>query len=398
MLSDFPILHPGFHYLDSAATTLKPKVVIDAEVGYYHEYSANVHRGLYPIAEKATQAYEEARDIVAGFLGADSSEIVFTKSATHASNMLTSALEPFITKKGAIVASVAEHHSAFLPWQHVSKAKDIPFFVLPLTDDGKIDESNIKAFPIDATEHSIWMLHQISNVTGVCQDIPMLVRAVRSAFPKAIIIVDACQSVSHVPVKVVELDCDALFFSGHKIFGPTGVGVLWVRESLHEQLAIPEWGGEMVAAVVDGKAQVQKMPHRFEAGTPAIAQVIGLGAALQWFTRQDPMATKGVIEELGKELVKGISTIDSVNVLFPQAIYDSGIITCFCSSVHPHDIAAELGSKNICVRAGYQCAQPLHEYLGIGPTLRISLHLYNTLDDVHACALALQEAVTMYRR
>ncbi|KXK09026.1 MAG: putative cysteine desulfurase [Microgenomates bacterium OLB22] len=396
--SDFPILRPGFHYLDSAATTLKPRVVVDAELSYYTEYSANVHRGLYPIAERATQAYEGARDKVATFLGTISQSIVFTKSATHASNMLATALEPLISKKSSIITCVAEHHSSFLPWRHLSKKRNIPFHVLPISEAGMIEITKIDELGIDPKEHSIWMFNQISNVTGVCQDLPHVLRTIRAIFPKAIVIIDACQSVSHIPVRVTDIDCDALFFSGHKVFGPTGVGVLWLQEELHDRLAIPEYGGEMVEAVVDHTPLVQKMPHRLEAGTPPIAQAIGLGTALEWLSKQDFSKIQKHNEYLAKELVRELSTIRSIRVLFPHAAHDSGIITCHTTDVHPHDIAADLGSKDIAVRAGYQCAQPLHEYLNIGATFRISPHLYNTVDDIRAALTALEEAVALYRR
>lgn len=384
---DFPIFTRTIRngkklvYLDSGATSQKPQSVIDAEVNFYANNNAAAHRGAHQLAEEATEAMESARQIVADFLSADVDEIVFTKSATESLNLLAYSYTSLITKDDSIVVTEMEHHANLIPWQQLAERTGATLKWFEVDTEGRLDLSSINQVITENTK-IVAITHQ-SNVLGTINPLEAIVA--RAHEVGAVVILDACQSVPHMPINVAELNIDYLTFSGHKAVGPTGVGVLWGRSELLEMLPPFLFGGSMIENVTMTGATWAPAPRRFEAGVPNMAQIVGLGAALNY------LSTIGMEKiylhevELGSYLIKRLSTIEGLRIIGPQQMEARGGIVSFTlGDIHPHDLGQYLDAQGIAVRTGHHCAWPLTRKLGVVATTRASLYFYNDESDVDA--------------
>lgn len=388
---DFPIFanNPGLVYLDSTATSQKPKAVIEKENEYYEKYNANVFRGVYAISERATREYEATREKVKVFLGAEKSEeIVFTRNTSESINLVAYGMGKQIVGHGdEVVTTVAEHHSNFVPWQQLAFENGADFKVIDILEDGKLDivkNGKISLDSIITLKTKILALTYISNVLGTVNPIAEIIAEAKRINPKVITVVDAAQAVPHRRVNVKELGCDFLAFSSHKMLGPTGVGILWGRYELLESMFPFNFGGEMIASVSIESTSFKPPPHKFEAGTPHIAGVIGLGAAIDYLQsvgfddiqKNEKDLTQYCLRSLNQEFGAEIKVVGK------NAADRAGIIAFTFAGYHPHDIAQILDESNIAVRAGHHCAMPLHTRLKLLATTRASFYLYNTRHDI----------------
>lgn len=398
---DFPIFthHPDLVYLDSSATALKPQSVIDAEISYLTEYSTNIARGLYPLAERVTEACEITRRKVSHFIGAKSErEIIFTAGTTDALNLASKLLAKKIHEGENIVTTMMEHHSNFLPWKELARKNKAEFRVVSLTKEGAIDTHVLKKYIDKHTK--IFAFSALSNVLGIINPVEEIILLIRSINPQVIIIVDTAQAVCHLPIDVIKWDADFIAFSGHKMFGPTGIGVLYGKLTLLETLSPVNFGGGMVLDACADEIIYKESPYRFEAGTPNIGGIIALGSAIEYIeniglkniARYERSLTFYTREQLKKNFGKKIS------LLGPTKENEQGNIVSFSfKNIHPHDIAGILGEHNICVRAGEHCTAPLHRSLSLGATTRISLSVYNDENDIDKLISVLKEIQTMFR-
>jgi cysteine desulfurase/selenocysteine lyase len=399
---DFPIFTRTIRdgkklvYLDSGATSQKPQVVIDAEVDFYAKHNAAAHRGAHQLAEEATDLFEASRQTVANFLGAKSEEIVFTKGATESLNLLAysfSNAEPgskfFIGPENSIVVSEMEHHANLIPWQQLAKRSGAELKWFGVTSDGRLDESKIDSLITAKTK--IVALTQQSNVLGTINNLEQIIRKAHQV--GAIVIVDACQSVPHIPVDVTELGADFLAFSGHKILGPTGVGVLWGRYELLNELPPFLFGGSMIENVTMTDATWAEAPRKFEAGVPNMAQVVGLAAAVKYLQAIGIAEVHEHEKDLTAYLLKELAQISGVSVVGPTDLsLRGGTVSFTVDGIHPHDLGQYLDSAGIAVRTGHHCAWPLTRALGVPATTRASLYLYNDNSDIDALIVAINEA------
>jgi len=383
---DFPLLHQTVGgkplvYLDSAATSQKPRVVIDALTHYYCEYNANVHRGIYRIAEEATARYEESRSKIAAFLGAARpEEIVFTRGTTEAINLVAGTWGRSRVGAGdEILLTEMEHHSNIVPWQLLAAEKGARLRYIPVTDEGRLELGALDRLLTDRTK-IVSVTHQ-SNVLGTVNPIRMV--ADRAHAAGAHIVVDAAQSVPHQAVDVGALGADFVAFSGHKMLGPTGSGGLWARYDLLEAMPPYHGGGEMIMLVGLDHSTYKDPPHKFEAGTPNIADSIVLGVAVDYLRGIGLGAIAEHERDLTAYALARLLQIPGLTIIGPKEAVDRGGAVSFTMDVvHPHDIAQVLDQEGIAVRAGHHCAQPLHRRFGIPASARASVHLYNTREDV----------------
>ena len=390
--SDFPILSRKvrgdnrFIYLDSGATSQKPESVITAEADFYRTKNAAVHRGAHLVAEEASDAYEGARANLAKFIGAQTHEVIFTKSATESLNFLAYSFgnknSKICLKAGdEIVVSEMEHHANLIPWQQLAERVGAKLSWLPITSEGRLDLSNISQLITQKTK-IVAITHQ-SNVFGTIVPIDQIVKAAKAV--GAFVVLDACQSVPHFGVDVKNLDVDFLAFSGHKMLGPTGIGVLWGKSELLDQLEPALFGGSMVDSVTMESATWAKSPRKFEAGVPNMAQAVGLSAAVDYLNNVGMENIARHEHELTKELLDGLSQISAVKVIGPLDMKDRGGVVSFTiDGVHPHDVGQVLDQYGIAVRTGHHCAWPLMRKLNLVGTTRASFHMYNDSKDVQA--------------
>ena len=384
---DFPIFTRTIRdgkklvYLDSGATSQKPQSVIDAEVDFYSRSNAAAHRGAHQLAEEATEAVEAAREIVANFLGGESDEIVFTKSATESLNLLAYSYTSLITAEDRIVVTEMEHHANLIPWQQLAQRTGATLSWFEVTPEGRLDLSNIDNVITENTK-IVSITHQ-SNVLGTINPLDAIVA--RAHEVGAVVILDACQSVPHMPINVTELNIDYLAFSGHKAIGPTGVGVLWGRSELLEMLPPFLFGGSMIETVTMTDATWAPAPRKFEAGVPNMAQIVGLGAALNYLSKIGMNNIHLHEIELGSYLLAQLSAIEGLHVVGPVDMQNrGGTISFTFGDIHPHDLGQYLDAQGIAVRTGHHCAWPLTRKLGVAATTRASLYFYNDKDDVDA--------------
>ncbi len=405
---DFPILDRTIRdgkrlvYLDSGATSQKPNVVIDAESDFYRFHNAAVHRGAHQLAEEATDAYEGARTIVANFLNAHVDEVVFTKSATESLNLVSYAMgnaapgNRFHLKAGdSIVITEMEHHANLIPWQQLAARTGATLKWFSVTEEGRLDLSNIDSL-IDSTTKVVALTHQ-SNVLGTINPLDSITR--RAHEVGAVVVLDACQSVPHMPVDVKALDIDFLAFSGHKAVGPTGIGIFWGRSELLADLPPFLTGGSMIENVTMESASWAQAPKKFEAGVPNMAQAVGLGAALNYLTKigMDNIHRHEV--ELTSYLLNGLSEIKDLRIIGPKTTdLRGGAVSFTLGDIHPHDLGQYLDSQGIAVRTGHHCAWPLTRKLGVPATTRASVYLYNTTDDLDALVVGVQGAQKYFGR
>ena len=392
--ADFPILAREVHgkplvYLDSAASAQKPQQVIDAHTRVYcHEY-ANVHRGAYYLSETATAAYEEAREKVRGFINAARvSEVVFTKGATEAINLVAATWGRKFLKEGdEIVLTTVEHHSNIVPWQLLREATGCVLKIAPVALDGSIDITEF-AKVIGPKTKLVAVAH-VSNVLGTVLPVREIADLAHAAGAK--LLLDGCQGIVHAHVDVQELGCDFYVFSGHKLYGPTGIGVLWARQELLEAMPPYQGGGDMIDTVTFAKTTWAPPPAKFEAGTPPIAQAIGLGAAVDYLNSLDRVAVAKHESALLRYAMSSLQQVPGVR-LIGTAPGKAAVQSFVMEGAHPHDLATVLDRSGVCVRAGHHCAQPLMEVLGVTATTRASFGIYNTMAEVDALIAALRRA------
>ncbi len=386
---DFPVFihNPGLVYLDSAATSLKPQSVIDKLAEYYTKYPANIHRGIYRISEKATEEYEKSRIAVMEFVNARRfEEIIFTRNTTESINLIAYSLgRQIVGADDEIVTTVMEHHSNFVPWQVLADEAGAVFKVVDINGDGCLDVNTSNLAGIITKRTKILALAYVSNVLGTVNPVKKIIRAAKKINPKIITVVDAAQAVPHMPVDVRDLGCDFLAFSGHKMLGPTGIGVLYGRYDLLNSMFPFNFGGGMIKEVTIEKTEFPPPPARFEAGTPAIAEAIGLGEAIKYLqtTGMDKIAAyeKKLTAYAIKHLIESFGA--DIRVLGPKTADNRvGVLTFAFKNYHPHDIAHILGEENICIRAGHHCAMPVHNRFGLAASARMSLYLYNDYYDI----------------
>lgn len=368
-------------YFDNAATSQKPKCVIDAVQEFYEKYNANVLRGLYPLSVEATERYENARKTVQRFIhAACPEEIIFTRNATESMNLVAYSYGMANLKAGdEILVSILEHHSNILPWQMVSHATGAKLVFLECEPDGTIPKEKMdEAF----SEHTkLVAVTQVSNVLGCVNDIPELVKRARAC--GAVILMDAAQSAPHMPIDVQKLDVDFVAFSGHKMLAPMGIGVLYGKQELLEKMPPFLTGGEMIETVSRYDAVYAELPHKFEAGTVNAGGAVGLAAAIDYLESYGMDTLHAVEQELTAYLFRGMNAIPHVHVLGSQREDNhTGIVSFTVDQVHPHDISEVLSSDGMDIRAGHHCAQPLHDHLGIHSTARASLMFYNTKEEI----------------
>ena len=380
-------------YFDNAATSQKPKCVIDAVQEFYEKYNANVLRGLYPLSVEATERYENARKTVQRFIhAACPEEIIFTRNATESMNLVAYSYGMANLKAGdEILVSILEHHSNILPWQMVSRATGAKLVFLECEPDGTIPKEKMdEAF----SEHTkLVAVTQVSNVLGCVNDIPELVKRARAC--GAVILMDAAQSAPHMPIDVQKLDVDFVAFSGHKMLAPMGIGVLYGKQELLEKMPPFLTGGEMIETVSRYDAVYAELPHKFEAGTVNAGGAVGLAAAIDYLESYGMDTLHAVEQELTAYLFRGMNAIPHVHVLGSQREDNhTGIVSFTVDQVHPHDISEVLSSDGMDIRAGHHCAQPLHDHLGIHSTARASLMFYNTKEEIDRCL----ESVSNIRR
>ena len=399
---DFPIFDRSIRdgkrlvYLDSGATSQKPAVVIDSESNFYRKHNAAAHRGAHQLAEEATEAIESAREVVAKFLSGTVDEIVFTKHSTEALNLLAYSIgnspigNKFHLKAGdEIVVSEMEHHANLIPWQELAKRTGAVLKWFEVNPDGRLDLSNIDGVITSRTK-IVALTHQ-SNVLGTINPLAQLVK--RTHEVGAIFILDACQSVPHMPVNVAALDIDFLVFSGHKAVGPTGVGVLWGRASLLAELPPFLFGGSMIESVTMTDATWAPAPRKFEPGVPNMAQIVGLGAALNY------LADIGIQEIHNHEInitsyaISKLQEINELRIVGPTDMnLRGGAVSFTLGEIHPHDLGQFLDNSGVAVRTGHHCAWPLTRKMGVAATTRASFYLYNTLDDIDVLVDAVRDA------
>ena len=380
--NQFPIFQQAPHiYLDSAATSHKPTDVIEAISAFYGLHYGSIHRGLHSRSIDATGIYEQGRQSVQQFLGAARpDEIIFTSGTTSAINQVAFGYAgPQAGPGKNIVISALEHHANFLPWQQLCARHDMELRRIPFTDSGGIDID--RASKLIDSRTIIVGITQVSNVTGAVLDLDHIIElAHRLEVP---VLVDAAQSVGHMEVQVQTLDCDFLAFSGHKVLGPTGIGVLYGKYVFLEQMEPYRFGGDMVLQVGQTKSIFKKPPLRFEGGSPHSAGVAGLTAAIDFLNQLGISHIEEHTTSLLERLIERLSTLNGVQIL-PAGTKRSALVSFTLQNVHPHDVASILGQQNIAIRAGHHCAQPLLRDLGISVTNRVSLHCYNDVDDIDA--------------
>lgn len=380
--SDFPIFthHPNLVYLDTAASALKPRAVIEATTCWYEKFGVNVHRALYDLGDEATTRYESVRDAVAKFVGAAArEEIIFTSGTTDGLNKLARMLENEIEMGDNLVLTRMEHHANLIPWQQLVKRRGAELRFIEMTPDYVLDLESAKKV-IDA-KTKIVSFPAASNVLGTITPMKEIVDLAHGV--NAIAIVDAAQIIPHRPIDVQKINCDFLVFSGHKLYGPTGVGVLFGKKSWLEKLEPTVFGGDMIKAVTYDGATWADLPHKFEAGTPPIAEVIGLGAALHYLEQIGWDKIQAHEKMLTEYALEKLSEISDLKIIRPDTSdHRTPTFSFVINGLHPHDIAEILNRDQIAVRAGHHCAMPLMQHLGLVGTTRASFGLYNAKEDI----------------
>lgn len=394
---DFPILQRRVRdkpltYLDSTATSQKPKQVIDAIVDYYSRYNANVHRAIYELGEESTREYEGAREKIAAFIGAkDPMEIAFTKSTTESLNVIAYgyALKGARVKQGdEIVGTVMEHHSNHIPWHFVRDLKGVKLKYVDVDDQGHLKMEQYDDLITKRTK--IVTVAHVSNVLGTINDVKEIAK--RAHEVGAVCVVDAAQSVPHMPVDVQHLDCDFLAFSGHKMLGPTGIGILYGKKDLLEATEPLLGGGEMIREVHLGTAKWNDVPYKFEGGTPNIEGAIGLGVAVDYLSRLGMGPVRQHEMDVTAYALEKLRTLKGVRVYGPKDMQERGGVVSFTMDrAHPHDIASILDVEGVCIRSGHHCAQPLMDRYDLAATARASFYVYNDLEDVDRLVAALEK-------
>jgi len=398
---DFPIFktYPKIVYLDSAATSQKPIQVIKAVSGWYEKYNCNVHRGMYDLSEKATEVYESGRAEVRKFINAKTSnEIIFTGNATEAINLAAWGWgRKFLKKDDIVVLSEMEHHSNIVPWIRLKEELGIRLYYLPVTKDWDIDYKQMLELPKNKIK--LVAITGASNVLGTVNEIGELVNWLISKRIRARVLVDGAQLIPHMQVNVQKMGCDFLAFSGHKMMGPSGIGVLWAKQELLEQMDPLMVGSHMISEVTKEKANWANLPDKFEPGTGRLEAAAGLGAAIEYLDNIGWERIKRIERELTEYALGKITKISGIQVIGKTNTKNRlGVISFNLKGIHAHDVADILNRKNICVRAGHHCAQPLMKVLGVSATVRASFYIYNTKEDVDRLIEGIKEVKKIFKK
>ncbi len=391
---EFPVFdaHSDLCYLDSAASSLKPNSVIKKMDYYYNNLGCNVHRGVYELSYEATDMYEEARAKVARFINSRFEEVVFTRGASQALNLVALSYGMHNINEGdEVITSELEHHSSHMPWFNVCKVKNAKLKYIPLTKEGRITVEGFKSVLTEKTK--VVALTYVSNVMGYITPIKEIIKICHER--GIIVSVDAAQAVPHMKVDVKDLDCDFLSFSGHKMCGPTGVGVLYGKKELLEKMEPVEFGGDMADVVSLDSQSYKDSPYKFETGTPMIAEVIGLGEACDFLTSIGLDEIGAYEKMLAKKAIELLSEIEDVEIYNKNT--DTGVITFNIKGVHPHDAASIYDKNHVCIRAGHHCAQLITNFLNQISTTRASFYFYNTMDDVVRLVESVKEARDFFK-
>ena len=393
---EFPILQERkISYLDSGATTQKPQCVIDAIESYYKECNANPHRGAYSLSIEATEKYESTREKIAKFINArNREEIIFSKNATESLNLIAYSYGlDNLKKDDEVVLSIMEHHSNLVPWQYVTKKTNSKLKFMYINKDYELSKEEIELKITDKTK--VVGITHVSNVLGTINNVKEIIKYAHKK--GAIVIVDASQSIPHMKIDVQELDADFLVFSGHKMFAPLGIGVLYGKKELLNKMTPFLMGGDMIEYVYEQNTTFATLPNKFEAGTQNVEGVIGLGAAIDYIEKIGYKEIQNVEEAITKYAVNELSKLDFLELyISPHSENHSSVISFNIKGVHPHDVASILDSNGVCVRSGNHCAQPLLRYLGMDSTCRASFSIYNTKEDVDNLVEALKKAYKMF--
>jgi cysteine desulfurase/selenocysteine lyase len=395
---DFPVLGRIVHgkplvYLDNAATSQKPRAVIDALVRYYEGYNSNVHRGVHQLSEEATRAYEEARDKAARFVGARREEIVFVRGTTEGLNLVaTSYGRAHVGRGDEVLITALEHHSNIVPWQLLCEEKSAALRVAPMDDRGELllDEYEKLLGP----RTKVVALGYVSNALGTVNPVKRMIESAHRH--GAAVVVDAAQAAPHIAIDVRDLDCDFLALSSHKMYGPMGVGALYGKLPLLEAMAPYQGGGEMILSVTFDKTVFNVPPHKFEAGTPNVADAIGFGAAIDYLTQLGLDRTAACERQLLAYGTRALSAIPEVR-LVGTARDKTGVLSFVVEGIHPHDVGSILDREGVAVRTGHHCAQPVMDRLGVPATVRASLAFYNTEAELDALAAGVRRAIEVFR-
>ena len=394
---DFPILeNRKISYLDSGATTQKPKQVIEAIDNYYENYNANPHRGAYSLSMEATEVYEDTRTKIAKFINARyREEVIFSKNATECLNLLAYSYGMDNLKKDdEVVISIMEHHSNLVPWQKVTKATGSKLNYMYINDEFELSDEEIESKITDKTK--IVGIAHVSNVLGTINNVKKIIKYAHKK--GAVVIVDASQSIPHTRIDVQDLDADFLVFSGHKMLAPLGIGILYGKRELLNKMNPFLMGGDMIEYVYEQETTFAPLPNKFEAGTQNVEGVIGLGAAIDYIENLGYENIQKIEDEVVTYARQELSKLDYLTIyMTPNKENHSGVISFNINGVHPHDVASILDSENVCVRSGNHCAQPLMRFLGIDSTCRASFYFYNTKEDVDNLVKALNKAYNMFK-
>ncbi|KAM3107870.1 SufS family cysteine desulfurase [Phormidesmis sp. 146-33] len=400
--SEFPILHQEIHgkplvYLDNAATSQKPIAVLNAMRHYYENDNANVHRGVHTLSSRATDGYEGARDKVAAFINAASrQEIVYTRNASEAINLVAYSWGSTLRQGDEIILSVMEHHSNLIPWQLLAQRTGAILKFVELTETEEFDFEQFKSLLSDKTK--IVSIVHVSNTLSCINPVKEICAEAHKVGAK--VLIDACQSVPHMAIDVQEMDCDWLVASGHKMCAPTGIGFLYGKLDLLRSMPPFLGGGEMIADVFLDHATYADLPHKFEAGTPAIAEAIGLGAAVDYLSAIGMDKIHAYEEELNAYLFQQLSEIPEIRIYGPQPKANgsgrAALAAFTAGDVHPHDLSTILDQAGVAIRAGHHCTQPLHRHLKAQSTARASLYFYNTREEIDVFITSLKEAVEFF--
>lgn len=393
--NDFPIFkkHPKLAYLDSAATSQKPQSVVDAMTKFYREQNANIHRGIYELSEVSTKEYDTARTKVAKFIGAKTEDIIFVRNATEGINLVAYTFGNTLKKGDTVLISIMEHHANFVPWLELKKRKGIRLEIVGITEDGQLDMKDF-AKKLKLKPKLVAITH-VSNALGTINPVNEIISKAKKAGAK--VLIDACQSIPHMKVDVSKLKPDFLVFSGHKMFGPTGIGVLYVPQVVANKLPPFITGGDMIQEVTTQQATFLPSPQRFEAGTPNISGAIGLGAALDYINYIGIEKIRAHEKKLFAKAWKEMSRVKGITLYGPaNTEIHSGVISFNMEGVHPHDIAQIFDDENIAIRAGHHCAEPLMKEMNLAATARISFSIYNDESDIERVVKALNKVKKIF--
>jgi len=400
---DFPILkrtvrdNKRLVYLDNASTTQKPNQVIDSISDYYRNYNSNIHRAVYSIAEEATEAYEATRDKIANFINVkDRQEIIFVRGTTEAINLVAYAWgRPHIKEGDIIVTTEYEHHSNIVPWQLLTQEKGAKLEYIGMDDNGELILDDLDKY-LATGKVKLVTFSLMSNVLGTITDVEKIIKKCKAA--GVLTLIDAAQAVPHMKVDIEKLECDFFAFSGHKMLGPTGIGVLWVRKSVLETMIPFHGGGDMIREVHKYETTWNDLPYKFEAGTPNIADVVGFGVAIDYLTKIGMDNVREHEVELTKYAMEKLSEIKGIHIYGTKDISKrGGVISFNFADVHPHDVAQIIDGEGIAVRSGHHCAQVLMERLNVAATSRASFYIYNTKEDIDALVSSLNKVAKVFK-